>query len=208
MSGCRTAAILALVMLGASSVFACDYPLSTEAIREAYFIGTRGDISTAEFIEQYTRHFPIPEQGPQIGMIQLETPYVQVVERSEQALNYHAPDAVQEFLGTLTEFQVRVQIFFTPSYSAAVRVKHGKITVRAASFWRDFKIKLSQHTEIQPERVTEHALYGNGRNGRWQGAEVELDYPATAVRSEPAQVEVRGPGGSDATANFDLAKLH
>lgn len=135
------------------------------------------------------------------------SPYAQVVERAKQALNYYPPDAVQEFLGKPGDFRLRVQIFFTPTYSAVVKVKDGKITGRVASFWRDFNITLIQGVEIQAKRVTEHPIYSNGEHSRWQGAEVELDYSAATIRSEPVEVKVVGPEVSETRASFDLAKL-
>ena len=197
---------LVFLTLWASSSFACKSPLSSEDIREAYFIGARRAVA-AQFLEQYTRRFPLPQNGPRIGMIRLETPYAQVVQRAEEALNYYAPDAVQEFLGKPAVFRLRVQIYFTPSYSALVRATHGRVTVRAASFWREFKIMLLQGAEIKPERVAEQPLYSNGEHSRWEGAEVELDYPAAAIRSESAEVEVLDPDGRETTATFDLAQL-
>ena len=73
MSGCWKPVVSVLAMMLATSAFAYDYPLSSEAIREAYFIGNRRDISTANFIDQYTHHFPVPHSGPNVAMIQLET---------------------------------------------------------------------------------------------------------------------------------------
>ena len=115
MSRCWKPTVFVVAVALASSVFAYDYPLSSEAIREAYFIGNRRDTGTTDFIAQYTHHFPVPDSGPHVAMIQLETPYAQIVERAEQAVNYHASDAVQEFLGKPAEFRLRVQIYFTPS---------------------------------------------------------------------------------------------
>ena len=117
MRRCWKSTVFVLVVMLTSSAFAYDYPLSSEAIREAYFIGNRRDKSAADFIQKYTHHFPVPDSGPYVAMIQLETPYAQIVERAEQAVNYHAPDAVQEFLGRPAAFRLRVQIYFTPSYT-------------------------------------------------------------------------------------------
>jgi hypothetical protein len=207
MSKCWKAMVFVLAMMLARSVFAYDYPLSLEAIREAYFIGNRRDTSTADFIERYTQHFPVPKNGPYVAMIQLETPYAQIVEHARQAINYNAPDAVQEFLGKPGVFRLRVQIYFTPSYAAVVESKHGTPMVRAHDFWRDFKITLVQGTEIHAERVGGHALYGNG-TGRRIGAQVQLDYKGTAIRSGPAKAEVLSPEGEEIeTYSFDLATL-
>jgi hypothetical protein len=206
MSNCWKAMVFVLAVMLASSVFAYDYPLSSEAIREAYFIGNRRDTSTADFIDRYTQHFPVPKTGPYVAMIQLETPYAQIVEHARQAINYNAPDAVQEFLGKPGVFRLRVQIYFTPSYTAVVESKDGKPMVRAHDFWRDFKITLVQGTEIHAERVGGHVLYGNGK-GRRIGAEVQLDYQGTAIDSGPVKAEVLSPDGDEIETSFDLAML-
>ena len=117
---------------------------------------------------------------------------------------------MQEFLGRPGEFQLCVQIYFTPSYTAIVESGHGKTIVRSDDFWRDFKIKLIQDTEIHAERTTGHLLWGNGNgdgSGRWTGAEVQLYYPATAIHSRRANVEVLGPEGNKTRTSFDLAAL-
>ena len=43
------------------------------------------------FFANYTQHPPLPETGPYVSMIQLETPFAVIVERTAQALNYNAP---------------------------------------------------------------------------------------------------------------------
>jgi hypothetical protein len=211
MSKHRKPIVLGMAVMLASSVLASDYRLSSEAIREAYFIGNRRDKSTADFLEQYTRHFSAPRKGPDVAMIQLETPFARIVEHSEQTLSYNAPDAVQDFLRRTPEFRLRIQIYFTPSYSAIIGSSHGKTIMRADDFWREFKIELTQGTqEIHPERSTGNRLLGSGdvdHPAQWIGAEVQLYYPATAVHSGPARVEVLGPEGSETRASFDFASL-
>jgi hypothetical protein len=202
--------LLALAVMIPNLVFAYEWPLSSETIREAYFLGTRRDMSTVHFIGEYTHHFPVPSTGPNVAMIQLETPYAEIVEHAENAVNYDATDAVQEFVGKPAEFRLRVQIYFTPSYNAIVESGRGKTVLRSDDFWRAFKIKLIQGTEIHPERVTGHVLYGNGGGngrGKWIGAEVQLCYPASAIRSALANVEVLGPEGHETRTSFDLASL-
>ena len=50
MSRCWKPTVFVVAVALASSVFAYDYPLSSEAIREAYFIGNRRDTGTTDFI--------------------------------------------------------------------------------------------------------------------------------------------------------------
>ena len=52
-----------------------DTQLDSQAVREAYFLGRRGDQKTSEFLEAYIKHLAIPERGPYIAEISLYTPY-------------------------------------------------------------------------------------------------------------------------------------
>lgn len=203
----RPVVVAALTLALASPVFGYEDPLSSESIREAYFVGVGRDKKASDFIEQYTRHFPVPPNGPYVAMIQLETPYAQIVERARQATNYNPPDAVQEFLGKPGVFRLHVQIYFTPSYTAVVDSKHGKPMARPDDFWRDFKIRLVQGGEIHTDIVRGDALYAGNGTGRRTGVEVELQYSAQEIKSTPAKIEVLTPVGGKIETTFDLAML-
>ena len=80
--------------------FGFDYPLSSEAIREAYFLGSGNPDKRAEFFAPYTHHLPVPKSGPNVASIGVETPFACVVDAVAHApLGYHAPDAEHDFLG-------------------------------------------------------------------------------------------------------------
>lgn len=50
------ASALLLVLLGSGAVWAVDYPLSEEAVREAYFLGRSDDFQKLRnFTDQYNR---------------------------------------------------------------------------------------------------------------------------------------------------------
>lgn len=112
-----------------------------------HFIGSHRDTSTTDFLDKYARHFSVPTTGPEIAMIQLETPFARIVEHSEHAVSYNAPDVVQDFYQHPPEFRLRVQIYFTPSYGAIASSANSKVVFRPDDFWRDFKIELIQGTE-------------------------------------------------------------
>jgi hypothetical protein len=97
--------------------FGFDCPLSPEAIREAYFLGSGNPDKRAEFFAPYIHHLPEPKSGPNVGSIEVETPFACVVDAVAHApLGYHAPDAEHDFLGKPGCFRVRVEIYFTPTY--------------------------------------------------------------------------------------------
>jgi hypothetical protein len=191
-------------------LLAFDYPLSDEAIRDAYFLGKANDARTAAFLAKYTQHFPAPKTGPHIAEIGIETPFVQVLKHSVEIINYHAPDAEQDFLGNPMTFRVYVEIFMTATYWPMNR---GPLSMdmSAPSFWKDFKIQLLQDKEIPAESVHASPLLpncgGEGVSCLPDGVRVELDYDPDRIASAPATVRVLAPDGQDVKATFDLAAL-
>lgn len=187
------------------AAFGYEYPLTSKAIREAYFIGKDGGERTAAFLAKYKRQFPIPKAGPQIASIELETPYAMVIERSWRAVNFYSPDAVQEFLGKQETFRVQVRIFFTASYNGIVSSKNGKGVFRGPDFWRDFKVTLAQERQIQPDSVKREPMWAH--DGPLIGATITLEYRAENIASAPATVTVVTPEDGKTSATFDLTRL-
>jgi hypothetical protein len=197
----------ALTVIG--PVAAYEYPVSPESVREAYFIGSNRDEKTAALMGQYVHRFPVPSSGPYVAEIRLETPFVQIVERARQFTNYTAQDATEEFLNKPGVLHLIVKIYFTPSYSAILESKNGKTTVRTDDFWREFKIRLIQGSEIHADAVRAQPVYAASEKGmrRLTGAEIEADYTAESVGSERTDIEVLSPDGAKVKTTFDLSAL-
>src|SRR5690348_12340573 len=105
------ALITLFLALLATAALAFDNPLSTSAIREAYFLATGNPDKRAEFFDKYTYHPPTPKSGPAISSIQVQTPFAAVVhDIADRSLNIHAPDAVKEYYGKPAQFRIRVVI--------------------------------------------------------------------------------------------------
>lgn len=77
---------LAAIWLGFTSaaLAAYDFPLDSESIREAYFLGRRNDEKTIKCLASYFKRLPLPEKGPHISEISLYTPYAQIVLNSSR----------------------------------------------------------------------------------------------------------------------------
>jgi len=207
----REQARLSIVLAGlliAPLAGAYDYPLSPEAIREAYFLGKGHSAKRAEFFEKYTQRLPMPEKGPHIAVVRLETPYAVVVERaSESGLSYFPPDAEEEFLGKPGIFRLHVQIDLTASYGTLLPSRPGAIRLRSDDFWRDFTFRLVQSKIIRARAIHGMPIYGGGSASVLVGASVDLEYEAAKIRSGPATVEVLTPDGQKTRVTFDLATL-
>jgi hypothetical protein len=199
-------------LLSAQPAFAYEHPLSSVAVRNAYSLGKASASKREAFFAMYTRTFARPKSGPYISRIRVVTPYAYVVERTARALtNLLAPDAQQEFYGKPIALRVLVHIGLTPSCGWQVRSKHGGVALRNTNFWRDFTVRLIQHgATIQPigERGTpDYAFAAAGSASVLVGADIDVQYDPSEVRSAPATVLVSAPGEQQAQATFALANL-
>jgi len=71
--------VLILSLAVALPAAAYDYPLSSTAIRDAYFLGTRQGGLTPQFLAAYSHFVSELHQGSCTSEIRLETPFLQVV---------------------------------------------------------------------------------------------------------------------------------
>lgn len=202
---------LAMMML-VLPAFAYRYPLSSEDIRNAYFLGRASDDKRAAFFEPYTRRPAQPKTGPYIESIRLDTPYAVVVERSAVAANYSAPDAEEEFQSKPAIFRLQVHIQLTDSYGWQVPSPAGTVRLRPDDFWRDFKVQLTQKDKdpLKPLSISGEPIYSIGDIAAGSGligANVRVEYDAKKIENETAKVSVLTPDGQTIEAEFDLAKV-
>ena len=210
------ASLLAAALLLASSALAFSTPLSDEAVREAYFLGQRRDEKTAEFLEKYRRHFPIPESGPWISTAELFTPYAEMVELSQRSFNYSAQTAAKDYREHRNIVRVTVTVEFTGSYGFLIEqdVKHRSgstkgFAFRSPEFWKDFTYRLFDgDAVVEPLDVQGRPTFRSGDSSAMTGAIVILLYDVEKISSSAdAAVVVDTPDGQQAVAAFDLASL-
>ena len=183
---------------------AYEYPLSSEAIRDAYFLGKASPEKKAEFFGKYTHHLPMPKSGPHVAWIEVETPFACVVDRvARMPLNYHAQEAEQDFLGKPGCFHVRLEIDFTATYPDPTGA-----TAVPSDFWRNFKVHLRQRAQIPARSVRGQPIYNTKALLGFTGATIRLDYDVSRIDpAAPATVEVDTPDGQHVKTTFDLARL-
>jgi hypothetical protein len=207
-----SAILLLAVTLGtAITALAFAYPLSSTAIRDAYFLGNRNDEQTADYLSKYAHHLPAPKTGPYVQEISLDTPFTQVVRHSQVAWNYHAPSAVEEFQGKPLPLRVHVDIVLTPSYSPIPETNGANLYQWVPDFWNDFKVKFIQDNKEIPARNTRggpvFAYEDSGRPYYVTGARIELEYDPEKIESDPVDIDVLTPDGQKIETTFDLARL-
>lgn len=200
---CRPLFALGLIALLATAALAFDNPLSSGAIRDAYFLATGNPGKRTDFFEKYTHHPPKPKSGPAISSIQIQTPFAAVVQDiTDRSLNVRAPDAVKEYYGKPPQFRVRVVIDFTPSYPPSAST-----SVQLGSFWNKFHVHLRQGEEIPSRSVQGKPILSTETPSGYIGAIIVANYDPNKIDSGPATVVVTGPDNASAEATFNLSAL-
>ena len=203
--------LTALFALGAAlPVLAFDYPLSSLSIPDAYMLGKRKDFRTTEFFAPYTHNFPRPATGPHVARITVETPYAQVVELAEDALNADVQRAEQELQDKPRPFIVRVGLDMTNTYPGPPPWNPRSPGLPVPDFQRDFEIQLLQGKEVPAKSKQVYLLYSDAIANSYQvsGAIVELQYDADKIDPyDEVTLKVRTPDDQNLITTFDLGHL-
>ena len=199
---------------------AFEFPLSDNAIREAYFLGQRNDQKTSDFLKPYSHSFPLPDQGPYISEIHLFTPYAQIVsDCSRHSIGYSAQQAAADYHGRGDTLLLQVRIELTPTYTYDDAVRTANDTAGELNrqlypedFWQAFQFKFSREKKsFEPRAVSADPIEGtpspSDRGPTLRGTIVSLEFEAEPVESGIVQIEVTGPTGQHVTTKFDLSKL-
>jgi hypothetical protein len=198
-------------LLGVVPAFAFDDPLTSTTIRDAYMLGNRKDFKTAEFFARYKHVLPAPETGPHVAAISVETPYGQIVELGEAALNIDIQGAEEEWTGKTFPFIVRVGIDLTDTYPGPPPWNPRAPGLPLPNFERDFEIQLVQNEKKMPARSSQvYLLYSDGVVNTYQisGAIIELRYDTESVDPySEATITVHTPDDQHVETSFDLGQL-
>lgn len=182
-----------LALAIALPAFAYEYPLSSRAIREAYFLGTGSTRGDADFLAQYSHTIAELTAGSYTSVVRIETPYSQVAERAAETLNYSTDDAVKEFRGRAIEFRVNLDICVKSGASKSVKIKvlqHGKEVVPRSAHRSPYFARQDPDTSLP--RIGEH---------------VQLDFNAGEIDSSPLVIQIKAGDGQHAENTFDLIAL-
>jgi hypothetical protein len=205
--------IAALLMARPARAF--NFPLSDEAIREAYFLGQRRDESMAQFLAQYKKTLPVPDSGPQIASVEFLTPFANLILVSSQRTNYSAQQAALDHRAQEDHVVITIQVQLTQSYGAFVAAPTGPrsgsptgYTLRSPDFWKDIDVQVAMDDKLlEPTDFTGEPNYRCGDEGGGcvlTGATLHLEFPAKLFTSDSASVQIAPPEGPDVAVNFDL----
>jgi len=195
-------------MLVAASAWASawaieGWDLSASEVRQAYFLGQRrGDERLAQFLAEYVQRLPAPASGPHVAVIQISTPYHQVVKRSWRAVSgYSSQQAARDYKASPDLVLVTVTVNLLPGDVAALR---------ELGFWQKFDVRLVQDDQtISPRRIDGELIYLYDDSGFAQviGFELRAEFSTQQVTRAPVTVEVTTHDQQTVTAQFDLARL-
>ena len=207
--------VLASVFLLTPSSFAFDTPLSDQAVREAYFLGQRGDETMATFLNKYTKLLKAPKTGPDIASVTVFTPFALLVQQSSQhSSGYSAQQAAIDHRNQEEFVRIVVQIQLTNSYAAYIVRPTGSrsgspngFTPRPYDFWKDFDVKVSSDDKkLKPFSSSGHPnLICSDEGGcELTGATLQFDFSAEDFASGSATIDVNPPEGEPLSLDFDL----
>jgi len=201
----RSSAFAALLLAASAVAVAAEgWDLTASDVRQAYFLGQRrADQRLAEFLADYVQRLPAPASGPHVAVIQLSTPYHQVVKRSWRTpVGYSSQQAQQDYQANPDLVLVNITVNLLPGDVAALR---------DLGFWRDFHVRLIQNGRtIFPHRSSGELIYsgadGYGSN-HVVGFELRAEFSTHQLVRTPARAEVINHEQKTVTAQFDLARL-
>ena len=201
-------AILAATLFVTPVVSAFDAPLSDEAIREAYFLGQRGDDTTAKFLESYRRYFPVPKSGPHVFVVELFTPYALAVEASSRhSTGYSAQQARQDYRARGDSLRVGVYVRYTSTYGPGFPYSPNKVPGRTGTC-KDFQVRLTlKGVTLESRSVKYEGTRIGTRGSRPTGFIVWQEYDASNPTCTDATVEIDTPDGQHVVASFDLSRF-
>jgi hypothetical protein len=186
---------LLLGLLMSVSTFAFDYPLTTNAIRDAYFLGRQNTGAGTVFLPQYSRTIPNLAVEPYVSRVQIETPFFQAAQHASAALNYSAQDAVTDFYGKTVKLRIYLEVCYridAPLPSALkIRVLQRKKEIPPLS---------DERTAFFPPSDA----YGRPPN---LGEKVTLEFDPSKFDSSTLTVQVDTPEGQRAKIEFEMETL-
>jgi hypothetical protein len=187
--------VAALALLLASPAGAYDFPLTSSAIRDAYFLGVRQGSLDAAFRARYARAVPELKQGNCITQIRIETPFLQVADFVSSEPNYSSQDAVKAFYEKPMVLRIFLDICYMreapPPNSVQIRVLQNKKLVMPITDTRSaFAERFSEESFLLPN-----------------GEKAVLVFSPQKIDSSTLTIRMDTPDGHHAECTFDMESI-
>jgi len=203
----QSAAVIAALLLASQTAAAQSYhyPLHSEAIRDAYFLGERNNFQTTDCLLQYIQRFTGPQAGRYyISQIEISTPYQQIVLRGQRDT---PGDSALQAETDLREHPLKLIARIQVEWNAAH--PDGTSQLVPPDLSHDVPIHVSQQQEIKPLKTSYREIYSNSGDGgsTFLGWSFELQFDPAKITSAPLRISVKTPDGQVQEAEFDMAKI-
>ena len=171
-----------------------DIPHSANAIRDAYFLGTRKGGVTPEILAPYAHWIPELKEGNCTSQARLETPFLQVADYAGKAANFSSQDAVKEFYGKQMVFRVYLDICYKPNAPL------NAIKIKVTQNRKEITPLSEESSPYIPRVTTLTTLPPNGER-------VRLEFNSSQIDSATLTIRIDTPDKQHAEVEFDLQTL-
>jgi hypothetical protein len=171
-----------------------DFPLSESAIRDAYFLGSRGPSQGQAFLGQYTHAVNELKLGACTSAVSVETAFAQIAVHASKAVNYSAQDAMKEFLGKPAVLRMHLDICYlagAPENAIKIAVLQNKKSVRWTS---------ENRSAYYPPSDESTQVSNNGER-------IDLEFPADRIDSSELTIRIDTPDSQHGETVFALESL-
>jgi hypothetical protein len=138
-----------LAILLPAGIFAFHYPLQSNEIEQAYYLGQSNDHDKlASFLQQYQHEFSYPSDNPiaYVQSIEFQTPYEQIVLKSMRSSLYDKFKAADDYRASAGAVFVRVVVALKIGFAGPIPKEES------------FQVIVSQGNQIQPKSTTTTVL--------------------------------------------------
>jgi hypothetical protein len=169
------------------TLFAYDYPLTSDQIRNAYLRGTEAGTARDQFFAAYRQEIPSLQTDGYTSNVAISTPYLQIAEAGKGDQNRDPEGAVSRFLDRKLEFHVDALIYY-------LQPESGSPHVRIAVIQNRKEVQMYEEKERDPQNPSDSPPdnYVVGTN---IGEEVFLACDAAKISSDPLKIVIDTPGG-------------
>jgi hypothetical protein len=182
-------------------------PLTPEQVDEAYSIGRDVD-HRGKFFDQYVHTPSAQPTGPDVHLIEFETPFEQVALRSQEHwANSDRLEAERDYAANPSQVIVRVFICGSQTFSFPQPLSSKSATApwQDKDYLRGFVFRVSQTQPIQPDKfIMRRSNLGCPES---DAVEAFLYFDTQQLAAGNVKVEVTAPGGQTFATDFDLDRL-
>jgi hypothetical protein len=197
---------LGLCTLLSLNALAFSSSLQPEEVRDAYSFGQSSNHEElAEFYNQYVHKFSYPANHPVVYVqsVEFQTPYEQIVTRSQQIIHYSKFQADEDYQANPGLVVVKIEIALRLNYAGPIPPEEA------------FKAFVSQARGIEPRKATNkvtcdpYSITSNETSPDCQiyAREIVLQFEAAQFGPGFANIKVQTPDGQTIQTKFNLDKL-